>query len=86
MLHYYEKNKSSNYGILVEMVIYLEVRCAVTLFHYVVTGTGTEPCQMVEETNSSPPEQECSMKKCQEVYHQHFGETREFVNNRHTVV
>ncbi|XP_056125931.1 CD209 antigen-like protein D isoform X1 [Rhinichthys klamathensis goyatoka] len=46
-----------------------------------LTGTGTEPCQVVEETNRSPPEQECSMKKCQEVYQQPFGETQHLCSN-----
>ncbi|XP_016413328.1 CD209 antigen-like protein D isoform X1 [Sinocyclocheilus rhinocerous] len=30
--------------------------------------TGTQPCQNVEQTESSPPEQDCSLKKCHEVY------------------
>ncbi|XP_077065920.1 killer cell lectin-like receptor subfamily B member 1A isoform X2 [Siphateles boraxobius] len=38
--------------------------------------SGTQPCQVVGETNRSPPEQECSLKKCQEVYQQPFGETQ----------
>ncbi|XP_059363612.1 CD209 antigen-like protein D isoform X1 [Carassius carassius] len=40
--------------------------------------TGTQPCQKVEEIERSPPEQECSLKKCHEVYQL----PREFVNNR----
>ncbi|KAG1947777.1 CD209 antigen-like protein D isoform X2 [Pimephales promelas] len=65
--------------VLVVICVFLLIVVLVLLIK--LTGTGTEPCQMVEETNSSPPEQECSMKKCQEVYHQHFGETQHLCSN-----
>lgn len=49
--------------------------------------TGTQPCQVVEETDRSPPEQlECSLEKCQQVYQQPIEGAREFVNNKHMVV
>ncbi|XP_067305044.1 natural killer cells antigen CD94 isoform X2 [Pseudorasbora parva] len=36
----------------------------------------TQPCQLVDETRGSSAEQECSWKKCQEVYQQSFGGTQ----------
>ncbi|XP_051720447.1 C-type lectin domain family 4 member C isoform X2 [Ctenopharyngodon idella] len=59
------------YRIISLVLFVICVLLMITVLVLFMKLTGTQPCQVVEETDRSPPEQlECSLEKCQQVYQQ----------------
>ncbi|KAK7157530.1 hypothetical protein R3I93_008887 [Phoxinus phoxinus] len=64
------------YRIISLVLFVLCILLLIVVLVLLINLSGTQPCQVLEETNRSPPEQECSLNKCQEVYQQPLGETQ----------